>query len=285
LQTTTEPAPALKPEPHISIVPASPWHLLEAREIWRYRELFFFLAWRDIKVRYKQTVLGASWAALQPLLTMGLFTVIFGLLLKVDTGGVPYPVFALAALVPWQLFAYSLANASNSLVNDQNLITKVYFPRLIVPLGSVAAGVVDFAISFVFLVGLLLLYRIPLTARALVLPGFFLLALMTALAVGIWLSALIVKYRDFRYVLPFVTMFWMYATPIAYPLSLIPEGWQALYAINPMVGVVEGFRWALLGGSDLQPAPLMVSIAVVVGLFVSGLLYFRRSEDSFADVI
>jgi lipopolysaccharide transport system permease protein len=270
---------------HITLAPASSWQLLDLQDIWQYRELFLFLAWRDIKVRYKQTVLGATWALLQPLLTMGLFSIIFGLLIRVDTGGAPYPVFALTALLPWQLFAFSLMHASNSLVDDKNLITKVYFPRIIVPLSSVAAGLADFAISFVILIAMLLFYNISFSIRILTLPLFVIFALATALAIGIWLSALIVKYRDFRYVIPFLTQFWMYATPIAYGISLIPEQWRALYGLNPMVGVVEGFRWALLGNTALDVPSLLVSATVVATLFISGLLYFRHVEDSFADVI
>lgn len=270
---------------HIAILPSSNWQLLNIREIWQYRELFFFLAWRDIKVRYKQTVLGALWALLQPVLTMALFSIIFGVLLRVNTEGVPYPIFAFAALLPWQLFAFALTNASESLINDKNLVTKVYFPRIIVPLASVVAGLADFIVAFFILIGMLFIYGIPVSYRILTLPLFVLFALGSALAVGIWLSALIVKYRDFRYVIPFLTQFWMYATPIAYSISLIPEPWRPLYALNPMVGVVEGFRWALLANADLDLASLLVSTAVILVLFTSGLLYFRRMEDSFADVI
>jgi lipopolysaccharide transport system permease protein len=274
-----------KEQTHIVIVPVSNWRLLDLKEIWQYRELFFFLAWRDIKVRYKQTVLGALWALLQPLLTMALFSVIFGMLIQVDTGGAPYPIFAFTALLPWQLFSFALMHASNSLVNDKNLVTKIYFPRLLVPLSSVVAGLADFGISFFILIGMLFLYDIPITNRILSLPAFILLALASALAVGVWLSALIVKYRDFRYVIPFLTQFWMYATPIAYAISLIPERWRALYALNPMVGVVEGFRWALLGKADLDLVPTLISTGVVIVLMIGGLLYFRRMEDNFADVI
>jgi lipopolysaccharide transport system permease protein len=289
LKTQTNP-PSVDPNArtnieHIAIVPISRWQFLDLKEIWQYRELFFFLAWRDIKVRYKQTVLGAMWAVLQPLLTMVLFTVIFGLLIRVDTAGAPYPVFALAALLPWQLFAFALTHASNSLVDDKNLVTKVYFPRIIVPLSSVAGGMADFLVASVILIGMLFFYGIPMSYRILTLPLFVLFALASALAVGLWLSALIVKYRDFRYVIPFLTQFWMYATPIAYATSLIPEQWRSLYALNPMVGVVEGFRWALLGSVDLDLTSLMVSAGVVLVLFITGLLYFRRIEDSFADVI
>ena len=275
----------VKELPHITIQPVSRWQILDLKEIWQYRELFYFLAWRDIKVRYKQTVLGALWALLQPLLTMILFSVIFGMLIKVDSEGAPYPIFAFTALLPWQLFAFALMHASNSLVNDKNLVTKVYFPRIIVPLSSVAAGLVDFAISFLILIGMMLFYKIPLTGRVLSLPLFTILALTSALAVGLWLSALIVKYRDFRYVIPFLTQFWMYATPIAYASSLIPAGWRSLYAVNPMVGVVEGFRWALLGTVDLDLLSTLISTGGVVVLLITGMLYFRRVEDAFADVI
>ena len=275
----------LVPGAHIVIEPLSGWQVLDLKEIWQYRELLFFLAWRDIMVRYKQTVLGAAWALLQPLLTMVLFSIIFGKLLMVDTGGVPYPIFAYTALLPWQLFAFALTNASGSLVNDKNLVTKVYFPRLIVPLASVVAGLADFAIAFIILVGMMVYYGIPLSLRILALPVFILLALLSALAVGIWLAALIVKYRDFRYVIPFLTQFWMYGTPIAYAITLIPEQWRTLYALNPMVGVVGGFRWALLGEAALDVPVLLVSTSVVLILLVSGLFYFRRMEDSFADVI
>jgi ABC-type polysaccharide/polyol phosphate export systems, permease component len=270
---------------HITILPSSSWQVIDLREIWRYRELLYFLAWRDIKVRYKQTILGATWALLQPLLTMALFNIIFGLLLHVETSGAPYPIFVFAALLPWQLFAFALTNASESLINDKNLVSKVYFPRTIVPLSSVVAGLADFAVSFVILIIMLFFFRISISYRILILPLFILLALASALAVGIWLSALIVKYRDFRYIIPFLTQFWMYATPIAYASSLIPAQWQAVYALNPMVGVVEGFRWALLGNVNLDFASLLISTSVVIVLFVGGLIYFRSMEDYFADVI
>jgi lipopolysaccharide transport system permease protein len=270
---------------NITIVPVSGWYLLDIKEIWKYRELFYFLAWKDIKVRYKQTVLGALWALLQPLLTMALFSIIFGLFLKVNTGGAPYPIFAFAALLPWQLFAFALMHASNSLVNDKNLVTKIYFPRIIVPLASVVTGLADFVVSLFILIGMLFIYEIPITNRILILPLFVFMALSSALAVGIWLSALLVKYRDFRYVIPFLTQFWMYATPIAYASSLVPARWRTIYALNPMVGVVEGFRWAFLGNIDLDITSLLISTSVVIVLFIGGLLYFQRMEDTFADVI
>jgi lipopolysaccharide transport system permease protein len=258
---------------------------LNLSDLWRYRELLYFLTWRDIKVRYKQTALGAVWAVLQPLLTMLVFSVIFGVLANLPSDDVPYPIFTYTALLPWQLFAFALTQSSTSLVTDQNLITKIYFPRLVIPIASVMAGLADFAIAFIVLLGMLLVYQIPLTLRLLVLPPLILLALVTALAVGLWLSALNVKYRDVRYTLPFLTQLWLYATPIAYSSSLIPEQWRWLYCLNPMTGVVEGFRWALLGKTSPVGSLIFVSAGVVVLLFLGGLIYFKRIEDSFADVI
>jgi lipopolysaccharide transport system permease protein len=269
---------------HLVIQPARGWEGLGFRELWRYRELIYFLTWRDIKVRYKQTALGAAWAVLQPVLTMLIFSIIFGELARLPSDGIPYPIFTYTALLPWQLFAFSLANSSNSLVGSQNLVSKVYFPRLVIPIASVLPALVDFAIAFVVLAGMMAFYHVPLTLRVLALPLLLGLALMTALAVGIWLSALNVEYRDVRYVVPFLTLFWQYATPVAYSSSLIPERWRVLYGLNPMTGVVEGFRWALLGKGDAGTL-LWVSVAIVVLLLVTGLTYFRRMETSFADVI
>jgi lipopolysaccharide transport system permease protein len=277
--------PVKTQESHIVIEPSRSWLRLDLGDLWRYRELLFFLAWRDIKVRYKQTLLGATWAVIQPLLTMIIFSVIFGQLAGLPSEGIPYPVFTYTALLPWQLFAFALTQSSNSLVGSQNLVSKVYFPRLVIPIASVMPGLVDFAVSFLVLMGLMAFYGIPLTERLLVLPALLLLALMTAMAVGLWLSALNVQYRDVRYVVPFLTQFWMYATPIAYSGTLIPEKWRLLYALNPLTGVVEGFRWALLGKSDGIGAMIWVSTAMVVLLLVSGLIYFKRMEDTFADVI
>jgi lipopolysaccharide transport system permease protein len=270
---------------HIAIEPPKGWAPLALGELWKFRELLFFLTWRDIKVRYKQTALGASWAILQPVLTMIIFSIIFGGLAKLPSEGIPYPIFTFTALLPWQLFAFALSQSSNSLVGSQNLISKVYFPRLVVPFSSVLAGVVDFAIAFVVLVGLLFYYGIGLTPTILLLPVFLLLALISALAVGLWLSALNVKYRDIRYVVPFLTQFWMYATPIAYSSSLIPEKWRWLYSLNPMTGVVEGFRWAILGKSSLDVFSLSISAFMVIVLLIGGLYYFKRMETSFADII
>ncbi len=273
-----------QPSQHIVIAPAHGWQALELRDLWRYRELLYFLTWRDVKVRYKQTLLGAAWAILQPLLTMVIFSVIFGQLAKLPSDGIPYPIFTYAALLPWQLFAFALTNSSNSLVGSQNLVSKVYFPRLVIPIASVLPGLVDFAISFVVLLGMMIYYQIPFTARMLTLPLFLLLALGTALAVGLWLSALNVEYRDVRYVVPFLTMFWQYATPVAYSSNLIPERWRLLYGLNPMTGVVEGFRWALLGNGNLGSL-LGASVVIIIILIFTGLMYFKRMEASFADVI
>jgi len=272
-------------EAHIIIEPPKGWVAIEFKELWKFRELLFFLAWRDIKVRYKQTVLGAAWAILQPLLTMIIFSIIFGGLAKLPSGGMPYPIFTYTALLPWQLFAFALTSASNSLVGNQNLISKVYFPRLVVPFSSVIAGVLDFGVAFLVLLGMMAYYKIGLSAAMFTLPLFLLLGLASAMAVGLWFSALNVQYRDIRYVVPFLVQFWMYATPVAYSSELIPEKWRWLYSLNPMTGVVEGFRWAMLGKSSLDMLSLSISAIVVVALLVSGLYYFKRTEASFADVI
>lgn len=270
--------------PHIVIEPPRGWQALELGDLWKYRELLYFLTWRDIKVRYKQTVLGATWAVLQPLLTMVVFSLIFGQLAKLPSEGIPYPIFTFTGLLPWQLFAFALTNSSNSLVGSQSLVSKVYFPRLVIPIASVLPGLVDFAISFVVLLAMMVFYRTPLTMRVLALPVFLLLALASAIAVGLWLSAMNVRYRDIRYVVPFLTLFWQYATPVAYSSSLIPAKWRLFYGLNPMTGVVEGFRWALLGTGEVGGL-LWVSVIIILLLLISGLLYFKRMETSFADVI
>lgn len=272
-------------EAHIVIEPPKSWVALELKELWQYRELLYFLAWRDVKLRYKQTALGAAWAILQPLLTMMVFSIIFGQLAKLPSEGIPYPIFTYTALLPWQMFAFALSNSSNSLINSQNLISKVYFPRLIIPLASTLPGVIDFSFAFLVLLGMMAYYRVIPTLAILYLPLFLILALLSALAVGIWLSALSVEYRDVRYIVPFLTQFWMYATPIAYTSSLIPESWRLLYGLNPMTGVVEGFRWALLGMDMQSGAMVGVSAVVALVMFVCGLYYFRRMENNFADVI
>ncbi len=271
-------------KPEVVILPPRGWQSLELKDLWKYRELLYFLTWRDIKVRYKQTALGVAWAIIQPLLTMVIFSVIFGQLANLPSEGLPYPIFTYTALLPWQLFAFALTNSSNSLVGSQNLVSKVYFPRLVIPIASVLPGLVDFAISFVVLIGMMAFYQVPLTMRILTLPVFLVLALGSALAVGLWLSALNVEYRDIRYVVPFLTLFWQYATPVAYSSTLIPVKWRLLYGLNPMTGVVEGFRWALLGKGEIGGL-IWVSVAIIIVLLVGGLAYFKRMEAGFADVI
>jgi lipopolysaccharide transport system permease protein len=264
--------------------PSQGWNSRTLSDIWAYRELLYFFIWRDVKVRYKQTVLGAGWAIVQPLMTMVVFTIFFGHLAKVPSDGLPYPVFSLMALVPWTYFASALAGCSTSLSGYQHIISKVYFPRLIIPMAAVIAPLVDFAIGFVILIAFMAWYRIVPGPSVVWLPALMLLALATAAGVGVWLAALNVRYRDVRYVVPFVVQLWMFATPVAYPASLVPERWRAVYGLNPMAGVIEGFRWALAGG----PAPgviTLMSAAVVVVLIAGGAMYFRRLEGTFADVI
>lgn len=258
---------------------------LNLRDVWAYRELLYFLTWRDVKVRYKQTAVGAAWAILQPVTTMVVFSVFFGRFARMPTDGVPYPVFALAALLPWQLFAYALSESANSLVGSHHLITKVYFPRLIVPLAAVLAGLVDFAIAIVVLFAMMWYYHIVPTAAVALLPLFVVFAVVTALAVGLWLSSLNVKYRDVRYTIPFLTQVWLFATPVAYPASIVPERWRAWLGLNPMAGVVEGFRWALLGSAHPSARLLLVSVSAVTVLLIGGLLYFANTERTFADLV
>lgn len=273
-------------KPQVTTIRASRgWVALRLRDLWDYRELLYFLVWRDLKVRYKQTILGAAWAVLQPLMTMLVFSAFFGRLAKVPSDGVPYPVFAYCALVPWQLFSNSLTEAANSLVNQQHLLKKVYFPRLIMPISPLGAALMDFGVAFATLLALMAYYRIAPGLYLLVLPAFLLLALTTALGAGLWLAALNVEYRDIRYTVPFMVQFWMFATPIAYPSSLVPENLRVLYGLNPMAGVVEGFRWALLGTRSADLGMICVSAVVSAVLLVSGLAYFRRLEKSFADLV
>lgn len=267
------------------IAPASGWVPLRLDRVWRFRELLYFLAWRDIKVRYKQTALGASWAILQPVLTMAIFAVIFGHVVGVKSDNVPYPLFCFCALIPWTLFSYALTQSSNSLVENANLISKVAFPRLVIPIAASLAGLVDFAIGFFVLLLLLVAYHRTPDGTILVLPLLVLLALGAALAVGIWLSALNVQYRDVRYTIPFLSQVWLYATPIAYPLSLVHGNLKILLALNPMTGVVDGFRWSLLRTGNLDVASLAISSVVTVVALVGGLFYFRRMEQRFADVV
>ena len=270
--------------PPVMVRPGGGWTSLGLRELWEYRELLYFLVWRDIKVRYKQTILGGAWAIIQPFFIMIVFSIFFGRLARVPSDGLPYPVFTFCALLPWQLFAQALSESSNSLVANERLITKVYFPRLVVPLSAVLGGLVDFAIAFVVLLAMIAYYGITPHLAVLALPLLVLLAVMTAFGVGLWLSALNVQYRDVRYTLTFLTQFWMFSTPIAYPSSIVPERWRSLYGLNPMAGVVEGFRWALLGTQP--PGPMLaVSVVAVILILVGGLYYFRRMEETFADIV
>src|SRR5664279_2852078 len=258
---------------------------LELGSLWEYRELLYFLVWRDIKVKYKQTALGVVWAVLQPLLATLVFSIFFGRLARMPSDGVPYPVFVYAALVPWQFFTNALTESSNSLVASQNLIKKVYFPRLVIPLGSVLAGLVDFCFAFLVLIAMMFYYGITPTASILLFPVFLLLAVCTALAGGLWLSALNVQFRDVRYIIPFLTQFWLFATPVVYPSSLVPARWRVWFGLNPMAGVVDGFRYALLGRAA-KPGPMIwVSAGAVAVLLLGGLLYFRKMESTFADVV
>lgn len=271
--------------PHIRIEPSKGWISLGLKDLWQYRELLFFLTWRDIKVRYKQTALGAAWAVIQPLFTMLVFTLFFGRLAKVPSDGIPYPLFSYTALLPWQLFAYALTESSNSVVANERLITKVYFPRLLVPLASILAGLVDFVIAFTLVIGMMVWYGVRPTWAVLTLPLFVIFTMVTALAVGLWLSALNVQYRDVRYTLTFIVQFWLIASPVAYSSTLVPARWRPFYGLNPMAGVIEGFRWALLGKAQAPGTMLWVSAVVVAGVLVGGLYYYRRMERTFADVV
>ncbi len=269
----------------IVLRPSKGWAALNLKDLWVFRELIYFLTWRDIKVRYKQTVLGAAWAILQPLLNMLVLTVIFGNLAKMSTGNIPRPIFTFTALLPWGLFSKALTDAGRSMLTNRSMITKIYFPRLIIPLSSVLGGVVDFLIQLVILLLMMLYYRVMPTIAVWTLPFFLLLAIVTALGFGLWLSALNVLYRDVNYILPFLTQIWLLVTPVAYATKEIPARWQLIYALNPMVGVVEGFRWALLGTQTLQWNVLAISAAISLILLVTGALYFRRMERTFADMI
>ena len=278
MNSTVDPARTL-------ILPSRGWVSLKLGELWAYRELLYFFIWRDVKVRYKQTALGVVWAVLQPFFTMVIFSLFFGRLAKMPSDGLPYPLFSYAALIPWTFFANGLNQASNSLVVNSNLINKVYFPRLTIPIASVLGGLVDFVPAFLMLLGMMAYFEIYPTVHLIWIPAFLLLALVTSLAVSIGLAALNVHYRDVRHTVPFLVQCWLFATPIAYPSSLLPEAWRAVYAINPMVGVVEGFRWALLG-ADTTPGPMiLVSSLAALTLLFGAAFYFRRLERSFADVI
>ena len=283
--TPGAPAEAASSVPVHRIAPATGWTPIHLGEVWQFRELFGFLVWREVKIRYKQTVLGVGWAVVQPVVTMVVFSIFFGRLGRLPSDGLPYPVFAFTALVPWQLFAFALTESSNSIVANQRLVTKVYFPRLIMPMAAVSVGLVDCCLSLAVLLALLAFYRVPISGAVWTLPLWVGLALMTALAAGLWLSALNVRYRDVRYTLPFLTQVWLLATPVAYSSAIVPAAWRSIYALNPMVGVVDGFRWALLRGIRPPEITVDVSCLAVGVLLTTGLFYFRRTERTFADVI
>lgn len=270
--------------PTIVIRPPRKWVPVDLKELWAYRELITAFTLRDVKLRYKQTGLGIAWAVLQPLLTMVIFTIFFGGLAKLPSDGVPYPLFVLAALLPWTLFSEGLTRSTTTMVTNSNIITKVYFPRLIMPLSSILSPLVDFAVSFIILLAMMVYYGFVPTVNILFLPVFLILALATALGVGLWLSALNVKYRDFQYTVPFLIQIWMFASPVAYAASLVPESIRVWYGLNPMAGVIEGFRWALLG-TGAPSAMVLVSVGMVLLILVSGMFYFRRMEQYYADIV
>src|SRR5690348_2577770 len=269
----------------LRIAPSRRWYDVGLRELWAFRELFVFFVWRDFKIRYKQTVIGVAWALLQPFLTMLVFSLVFGRLARLPTNGLPYPVFYYSALLPWSYFAAGLQNATNVMVEQQRLITKIYFPRLVLPVSAVLSGLIDFAIAFIMLIALMIYYHIAPGKAVLLLPGFLLLAILTALGFGLWLSALNAIYRDVRYVVPFLIQFWMFVSPVAYSSSLVPERWRWMYGLNPMAGVIEGFRWALMGHA-VAPGPLFAaSVGGVFSVLLGGLLYFRSIEGTVADIV
>jgi len=272
-------------EAWVVIGPPRGWLDLNLNELGAYRELLYFFVWRDLKVRYKQTVIGVAWAVIQPFFTMVVFSLFFGKLAKLPSEGMPYPIFYYSALLPWMYFATALTHATNTMVEHQRIITKVYFPRLILPLSAVLSGLVDLAIAFLVLLGLMLVYGIVPTMKILLLPLFVMLAVMTALGVGLWLSALNAIYRDVRYAVPFFIQFWMFASPVVYPSSLVPERWRWLYGLNPMAGVIEGFRWALMGQGSPPNVLLLASIAAVLLVLLGGIIYFQRMESTIADVV
>ncbi|MFX0198629.1 MAG: ABC transporter permease [Candidatus Hodarchaeota archaeon] len=276
---------ATEETPVVFIKPSRGWVLPQMRDVWAYRELLYFLVWRDLKVRYKQTVLGALWAVIKPFSMMVIFSIFFGNFAKIPSEGIPYPIFAYAALLPWSYFAQSLNACSNSIVGNSHLITKVYFPRLIIPISSILSGLVDFAISFSVLLAMMFYYQIIPTLLSLLLPLLILMAMATALGAGLWLSALNVQYRDIRFTLSFLVQFWFFATPVVYPSRLVPERWRFIYSLNPMVGVVEGFRGVLLGKGQLDWPMVIVSIIVIASFVITGSYYFRRMEKGFADVM
>ena len=271
--------------PVIRIEPSTSWLRLGLKELWDYRELLYFLVWRDVKVRYKQTAIGAAWAIIQPVLTMVIFTLVFARFAKMPSDGLPYPIFVYAALLPWTYFSRALNQSTISVVGNAHLITKVYFPRLLLPVSAILSGLIDFGVSFVFLVGMMLWYGIMPGWGTLLLPCFIFLAMLTALSVSLWLSVINVRYRDVGQAIPFLIQIWMFVSPVAYPVSVVPEKWRLLYSLNPMAGVIEGFRWALLGNKTPDIVPIVISVIVVLALLFGGIIFFKRMEETFADVV
>jgi len=282
---TTIPSQFYTPDPVIRIEPPRRWFSLSLWDLWEYRELLYFLVWRDLKVRYKQTVIGVCWAVLQPFISMIIFTIVLGKFARVPSDGLPYPLLVYSGLLPWAYFASTFNRCVQSVVGDANLISKIYFPRLILPIAGTISGLMDLAVSLVILLGMILWYGMVPTWGILALPIFLLLALSTALAVGLWLSPLNVRYRDVGHAVPFLTQAWMFASPVVYPVSLIPDKWQAFYSLNPMVGVIEGFRWALLGKAPPDPSLIAISGVVVLMMLIGGLIFFKNMEQTFADVV
>jgi homopolymeric O-antigen transport system permease protein len=277
--------PALARPATLRIAPPSRWWAIPFGELWDFRELLYFFVWRDIKVRYKQTAIGAAWAVLQPFLTMLVFSLFFGKLAHIPSEGLPYPIFYYSALLPWTYFATSLQNATSTIVDNQRVITKVYFPRLTLPLSSVLSGLVDFGVSFLMFVAMMVYYRMRPGLNVLWLPAFLLLAVLTALGVGLWLSALNAIYRDVKYVMPFLVQFWLFASPVAYPSSLVPAKWRWLYGLNPMAGVIEGFRWSLAGSGEAPGSLILVSSGMVLSILLGGVAYFQKMETTVSDVV
>ena len=281
----TEIFTAVSADPTVVIKPDRGLFDLELKALWEYRELLYFLVWRDVKIRYKQTLIGAGWAILQPVMTMVVFTVVFGKFAKISSDGLPYPIFAYAALLPWNLFSHSLTRGGASVVGNAGLVSKIYFPRLILPLSGVLSPMIDFAISFMILAVMMIWYGILPGWGVFTLPLFLLLATLTALAVGLWLAALNVRYRDVGHAIPFLAQLWLFASPVAYPVSVVPEAWRWLYSLNPMAGVIEGFRWALLGRQSPDLAVIAISSLTVIALLMAGIVYFRYTERTFADIV
>jgi len=275
----------LQSPPVMKITPPGNWWKIPIGELWEYQELIYFFVWRDIKVRYKQTLVGAAWAILQPFLTMLIFSIFFGALAHIPSQGLPYPIFYYSALLPWMYFAASVQSATNTIVENQRVITKVYFPRLALPISSVLSGLVDFGVSFLMFVAMMAYYHVRPTPALLWMPVFLLMAVATALGIGLWLSALNAIYRDVRYVVPFLVQFWLFASPVAYPSSLVPAKWKSLYSLNPMTGVIEGFRWSLTGKGNPPGRLVLISAGVVLFVLIAGLGYFQRMETTIADVV